>query len=385
MANTKKSAETSLDRALNPRFGQGIFTPERYAVEQKKRMESARGNLLISSCRSGTELALMVAESYQSLLREAGSGAEVTCLMDIDRSFTDSETGARLGIHVSGCDVFLIQALLDPVSGRSVDQNYMALWLAARAFRENGANHVTAVLPYLAYARQDKPTKFEREPIAAKLAADFTVQSGIDRMIVWDPHCGQIRGFYGSVPVHMLESLSLFIEEFARFKGRKDVIVVAPDQGAAKFVSHIANALDLSYAVAIKFRPEPEVAEIADIVGDFRKKVIALIFDDMISGGGTVYELSKLLIRRYRDIQIQMGVSHNLCLPAAKDRLVELYKSGNLKKVVVTNSIPQTKEFRKLPFLEERSLSEILARTINRIHFNRSVSEVFYRPRWERG
>jgi ribose-phosphate pyrophosphokinase len=300
--------------------------------------------------------------------------------MDVDRSFSDSETGARLGMHVSGCDVFLIQALLDPVSGRSIDQNCMALWLAARAFKENGANHVTAVLPYLAYARQDKPTKFKREPVAARLTAEFTVCSGIDRLVVWDPHCGQIRGFYGSVPVHMLESLSLFIEEFSGFKGRKDVIVVAPDQGAAKFVSHIAKALDLSYAIAMKFRPEPEVAEISDIVGDFSGKSIALIIDDMISGGGTVYELSKLLIRENKDIQLYMGVSHNLCLETARDRLIELYERKNLKKLVVTNSIPQTREFQSLPFFEERCLSRILALTINRIHFNQSVSEVFYRP-----
>jgi ribose-phosphate pyrophosphokinase len=343
-------------------------------------MESSRGKLLIAACRSGKQLAEKVVQSYQDLLKEAGSGSEVTFLLDVDKSFSDSETGVTLEKHVSGCDVFLIQALLDPTSKRSVDQNYMALWLAARAFRENGANHVTAVLPYLAYARQDKPTKFLREPIAARLAAELTVQSGIDRVIVWDPHCGQIRGFYGSVPVHMLDSLSLFIDRFSEFKGRQDVIVVAPDQGAAKFVSHIAAELDLSYAIGIKFRPKPEVADIADIVGDFDGKNVALIFDDMISGAGTVYELSKKLVKRKRALQIYMGVSHNLCLPVAKERLTELHERGNLKKIAVTNSIPQARSFRKLPFLEELSLSEILARTINRIHFNQSVSEVFFRP-----
>jgi ribose-phosphate pyrophosphokinase len=357
-----------------------FFTPERYAAEHKRLMESPRGQLLIASCRSGSYLAEKVVARYNEILASMGSGGEVLFLGDVDTNFSDTETNVRLNMHISGYDVFLFQALLDPTSGRSIDQNYMSLLIAARAFRENGAHRVTAVLPYLAYARQDKPTKFEREPTTARLMADLSIASGIDRLVVWAPHSGQIRGFYGGYPVQMLESLTTFINEYAEYRGREDVIVVAPDEGAAKFVTHFGRAMGLTYAVASKFRPRPEAAEIKEIMGDFEGKTTAIILDDMISGGGTMQALTQKLAEETGIREIQIGISHNLCVPGALGRIREMREKYHLRRVLVTNSIPQTEEFRKLEVMKEICLSEILARTINRIHYDRSVSEIFYRP-----
>jgi len=255
----------------------------------------------------------------------------------------------------------------------------MALLIAARAFREHGANHVTAVFPYLAYGRQDKPTKFMREPTTAKLMADLAVEAGIDQLITWAPHRSQIRGFYGSMPVIMLDSLTLFIEEFQRFQSREDVIAVAPDVGASKFVTYFGRALDLKCAVASKYRPRPEEAEISEIIGDFSGKRIAIVLDDMISSGGTVYSLIKKLVEEQRIEKVYLGASHNLCMETAHRRLSALHTDYHLEKLVVTNSIPQTEAFRTLPFVSVRCLADSLSRTINRIHYNRSVSELFYR------
>ena len=285
-----------------------------------------------------------------------------------------------MDLHVGGYDVFLFQAIFDPTSDRTIDQNYIALLIAARTFREHGANHVTAVLPYLAYARQDKPTKFMREPTTAKLMADLSIEAGIDWLIAWDPHCGQIRGFYGRTPVNMLESLTLFIEVFQRFRGREDAIVVAPDAGASKFVTHLGRALNLKCAIASKYRPCPEEVVISEIIGDFTGKRVAIILDDMISGGGTVYKLIKKLVEEKGIEEVYLGASHNLCVGRARERLLALYTDYHLKEVVVTNSIPQTDEFQALPFVSVKCLSDTLSRTVNRIHYNRSVSEVFYRP-----
>lgn len=116
-------------------------------------------------------------------------------LENVDGQFSDSETFARLSQDVSGGDVYLFQGLLDPVSEQSVDQNYMAFLIAVRAFREWGANHVTGILPYLAYARQDKPTQYEREPATANLMADMSIAAGIDRLITWHPHSPRSRAF----------------------------------------------------------------------------------------------------------------------------------------------------------------------------------------------
>jgi ribose-phosphate pyrophosphokinase len=357
-----------------------FFTPERFAEEQLRRMVTPRGSLLIAGCCSGSYLSQRVVERYEALLREAGSESDVDHIENIDRRFSDTETTTRLDMHVAGCDVYLFQALFDPTSDRSIDQNYMAFLIASRTFREHGATQITGVLPYLAYARQDKPTKFTREPTTARLMADLTIAAGLDRLIVWDPHCDQIRGFYGAMPFSTLESLSLFISGFSRFKDRTDVIAVAPDAGASKFVTHFGRALNIKCAIASKYRPRPEEAVMAEIIGDFEGKKVAIVLDDMISNGGTMYALVRKLVEEKGIEEVYYGVSHNLCVGKAKERLDDLHANFGLKEVVVTNSIPQTTEFEELPFVKVCCLSDTMARTINRIHYNRSVSEVFYRP-----
>jgi ribose-phosphate pyrophosphokinase len=356
----------------------GIFyTAERYALVQAQRTESPRGSLLIASCRSATPLANTLTQRYLELAEKSGARGEITHLKNIDFTFADSETCVRLDQPVSGSDVFLLQCLLDPTSDQTIDQNYMAFLIAARAFRERGANHVTAVLPYLAYSRQDKPTKFMREPTTAKLMADLAISAGIDRLVAWDPHSQPLRGFYGSLPVDLLESLTLFTEEFRRFQGREDVIVVAPDVGASKFVTYFGRALELNCAIASKSRPHAGEAVITEVIGDLARKRVAIVLDDMISSGGTVDALIKKLVLEYEIEEIYLGASHNLCLPSAHERLLDLYNHYHLKEVIVTNSIPQTNGFLELPFLSVRCLSDILSRVINRIHYNRSVSELF--------
>ncbi len=367
--------------AQNTGMNREVFlTPEWFAQEQTKSMVSPRGRLLIAGCCSGSYLSESVTRRYEELLAKAGSDDEILHLENIDMRFTDLETCVRLDRHVGGCDVFLFQALFDPTSDLSIDQNYIAFLLAARTFREHGAKHVTGVLPYLAYARQDKPTKFTREPTTARLMADMSIDAGIDRLIAWDPHCGQIRGFYGGVPVNMLESLTLVLEEFDRFRNREDVIVVAPDAGASKFITHFGRALGIKCAIGSKYRPEPEKVVISDIIGDFTDKKIAIILDDILSSAGTIYELIKKMEEEKGIEEVYIGVSHNLCMDSAKERLEALHKDYGLKEVIVTNSIPQTEEFKGLPFIRIKCLSDTLARTINRIHYSRSVSEAFYRP-----
>jgi ribose-phosphate pyrophosphokinase len=357
-----------------------FYTPEWLAKDQARRLQSPRGPLLIASCRSGSDLAGRVVKRYNDLLLEAGSIDKAECLQNIDERFSDTESTVRIHQNVNGYDVFLIQAPFDPESGRSVDQNLMAFFIAVRAFREHGARYITGILPYLPYARQDKPTRFKREPTTAKLMADLSIESGIDRLITWDPHAGQIKGFYGKTPVNMLESLTLFLEAFENYRGRDDVIAVAPDAGASKFVTAFGRAMNLNSAIASKYRPQPEQVVISEIIGNFQGKKIAIILDDMISRAGTIDALIKKLHAEKTIREFYVGVSHNLCVGDGYSRLVNLHKEYNLKKVIVTNSIPQTQRFLSLPFVEVLCLSEFLSRVINRLHYGKSVSEVFYRP-----
>ncbi len=354
-----------------------FISPEQYFQELSVRMESNQGRLLIASCRAGTYMADRVVENYRKHLQEIESKADVLYLRDIDRQFSDSETMVRLDTHVGGYDVFVFQSLLDPTNQYAVNDNYIAFLIAVRAFREHGANRITGVLPYLTYARQDKPTMFQREPTTAKLMADLARVAGVNRLIAWDPHSSQLHGFYGDTPVSMLSPVSTFCKEFAEFQNRDDVIAVAPDAGATKLVMHVSRLMGIRSAVASKYRPEQEEAVITDIIGDFRKKKVALVLDDMISSGGTIYDLVRKLVAEKGIEEVHLGASHNLCLPGTRDRLQELHENYSLKHVFVTNSIPQSPDFTELAFFREYCLSDILSRVVNRVHYNRSVSELF--------
>jgi ribose-phosphate pyrophosphokinase len=357
-----------------------FVTPEQYAREQSERFESSRGPLLIASCRSGAYLAGRVVKSYQTSLGAEGAHRAIQHLDRIDHRFSDSESIIRLEHDVSGCDVFLFQALYDPTLKSTVDQNYLAFLNAVRAFREWGANHVTAVLPYLAYARQDRPTRGRRESTTAKLMADLGLQAGIDRLVTWDPHCGQIHGFYGGMPVHALGVLSFFAGVYDRFRGRDDVVVVAPDTGVSKLVFQLGRELGLRTVVASKYRPRPEEAVVSQIMGNLAGARVAVVLDDMISSGGTVYSAATKLVETSDIEAIYVGVSHNLCMEKAYHRLVELHEHYGLQEVLVTNTVPQTQAFEALPFLVVRCLSTPLAHVVNRIHYNRPVDEMFV---WE--
>jgi len=339
-----------------------------------------RGNLILASCTTGSYLAKEVFDEYTRLQRQANDSDKIEFLDNIDYRFANTETCVRLTQHIGGHDVFLFQSLCDPTFQSSVDQNYMAFLMAARAFKEHGATHITAILPYLAYGRQDKPTEYKREPTSARLMADLSQCAGIDRLITYHPHCGQIRGFYGNMPTNFLDPLTLMAKNFERFKNQSNAIVVAPDAGATKLALYLANTLNLECAIGSKFRPRPDESVLSQIAGDFSNKTTALVIDDELSTGGTLKNLVESLVEEHGIREVYVGISHNRCLPLAKKLLQDLYAKNHIQEVNVTNSMPQTPDFTSLPFVSVCCLSETLARTINRIHTNTSVSDVFLKP-----
>lgn len=318
----------------------------------------------IAACRSGSTLAQMVACQVASAPELARRSRPVEFQANVDFRFSDGETCVRLAEDVQDRDVFLFQCLNDPTQCASIDDNYLAFLAAVRAFKEYGARRVTGVVPYLAYARQNKSTPHQREPVTARLMADLAVAAGLDALITFHPHTDQISGFYGGVRVKTLNPLEVFAPAFAAFAGRTDVILVAPDAGAARYVGEMSRALGLGIALTNKYRPRPEQSEIQDVTGDFTGKRAAIILDDMISSGGTIVHLVEKL-RDEKGIEtVYLGISHNLGLEKARQRLVELHASSCLQKIVVTNSIPQKQAFLNLPFLSCLDLSGLLAEAI---------------------
>lgn len=340
---------------------------------------SPRGPLLLASCRSGAAFAERVVAEYRKLPSIRETPVDIQPLTNIDWSFHDSEICVRLTHVVNGYDVFLLQSLYDPTGERTVNDNYAAALMAARALREHGASHVTAVFPYLAYARQDKPTAFRREPTTARLMADLGLTAGVNRLLTWHVHSPQVRGFYGAVPVNTLDQTRLFVEHWHRFKGMNDTVVVAPDLGASKAATMIARELELDAAVGVKLRQTQDEVSITQLIGGFQDKTRALIVDDILSTGGTIHALADKLIREEEIGEVFVAVSHNLCAAHAHDRLLDLHKRGGLREFMVTDSIPQTREFLSLPFVRVRSLADRFARAVNRLHYARSLSAAFGR------
>jgi ribose-phosphate pyrophosphokinase len=179
---------------------------------------------------------------------------------------------------------------------------------------------------------------------------------------------------FGKIPVHSIETTDLFTEEFDDLKGREDVVAIAPDGGALKFVSRFGRALGIKTAVALKER-SPDGSVASELVGEMKGKTIAVVLDDMISSGGTIYEVVRKLAEMAIP-QIMVGATHNLCMESALARLTELNANYNLKKVVVTDSIAQSGSFLTLPFLRVKTLANIIAKIINRVHYEYPADEI---------
>jgi ribose-phosphate pyrophosphokinase len=144
-------------------------------------------------------------------------------------------------------------------------------------------------------------------------------------------------------------------------------------------VSHFGRSLGVDFAVASKRRPRPEAVEITSVIGETSGKRIAVVLDDMISSAGTVHSVIQKLVRESEIREVHLAAGHNLCHPQALERIEELHQDWGLASLVTTDSILQCDSFLRLPYVQVRSLADMLCRTINRVHFGLSVSALFLR------
>lgn len=210
-----------------------------------------------------------LAQAIVSVLETPLGRAEVS-------SWSDGETRVRLEENVRGSDVFVIQSLCAPVN-----QNIMELLIMLDAVKRASAARITAVIPYYAYARQEKKTA-GREPISAKLLANLLTTAGADRVLTIDLHAPAIEGFF-DIPVDHLRATPILAAHFRRL-GLTDFVVVAPDAGAVLRADEFRRRSGGGLAIISKQRPGPEQAEILEMVGDVEGRD-AVIVDDIIATG----------------------------------------------------------------------------------------------------
>ena len=276
--------------------------------------------------------------------------------------FNNGEVQIMIDESVRGKDVFIIQPTSYPVN-----DNLMELMVMADALKRASARHITAVVPYYGYARQDRKTR-GREPITAKLVANLMQTAGITRLVTIDLHAGQIQGFF-DVPVDHLFGASI-LAKYINEKNMEDVIVVSPDLGGVTRARDLADRIGAPIAIIEKKRPEPGVAKVMNLIGDVAGKN-CIIIDDIVDTAGSLVEGAKAL-EEFGAKSVTAAVTHAVLTDPASERIA----NSNIKELIVTNTIPLPENC-KLPNITQLSVAPLLGEAIMRIFHEVSVSNLF--------
>lgn len=280
--------------------------------------------------------------------------------------FADGELRVMVEESARGNEIFLIQPTCCPTN-----DNAMELFIMLDAFRRASARRITVVMPYYGYARQDKKIK-PREPITARMIADFIENRGADRVVAIDLHAEQIQGFF-NIPVDHLYGGPILGNYFLErgFKERSDVVVVSPDVAGVGRAKALAEMLDCTFVVIAKRRPEPNKVEVVEIIGDFVGKKCVII-DDMIDTGGSIISGAEALINRGAR-EVLACCTH----PVFSGNATQSLQDSVISEVITLDTIPISEEKRvdKLTVLTSATL---IGEAIRRIHLNESVSELFH-------
>jgi ribose-phosphate pyrophosphokinase len=277
--------------------------------------------------------------------------------------FSDGEIRLQILENVRGADVFVVQPTCTPV-----DRHIMEVLLMIDALKRASAERITAVLPYYGYARQDRKDK-PRMPISARLIANLIQTAGADRVLTLDLHAAQIQGFF-DVPVDHLFAAPVMIEYFDSI-GRRDLTMVSPDAGGVERARAFAKHMNSPLAIIDKRRTDVNVAEVMNIIGDVEGRH-CLIVDDLIDTGGTLVKGAEALLRQGA-LSVTACATHAVLSGPAVQRIEE----SQIQEVVVTNSIPLHEEAMRSGRIKTLSVAPLLARAIQSIHEDGSVSTLF--------
>ncbi|MDO9422757.1 MAG: ribose-phosphate diphosphokinase [Methylobacter sp.] len=279
--------------------------------------------------------------------------------------FSDGEVAVEIEENVRGKDVFVIQPTCSPTN-----ENLMELLVMMDALNRASASRITAVMPYYGYARQDRRSRSARVPISAKLVAKMIEQAGADRVLTVDLHADQIQGFF-DIPVDNVYSSPILLGDVWRQK-YKDLIVVSPDVGGVVRARALAKRLDdADLAIIDKRRPKANVAEIMHIIGDVDGRTCVLI-DDLVDTAGTLCHAAEAL-KKHGAIKVVAYCTHAVLSGSALKNI----NNSELDELVVTDTIPQSREAAELGKIRQLSVAEMLAETIRRIAVGESVSSLY--------
>lgn len=278
--------------------------------------------------------------------------------------FSDGEVMVEILENVRGRDVFVLQSICSPTN-----DNLMELLVMVDSLKRASAARVTAAIPYMGYARQDRRPSSARVPITAKVVANMMTSVGVDRVLTMDLHSEQIQGFF-DIPVDNIYSGPIMLGDVWKH-GYSDLVVVSPDVGGVVRARALAKRLEADLAIIDKRRPRPNVATVMNIIGDVERRTCVIV-DDLVDTANTLCEAAGALKER--------GAARVLayCTHAVlSGRAVERINGSTLDEIVVTDTIPLRDDAKHCRKIRVLTIASLLAETMRRISNEDSVSSLF--------
>lgn len=309
-----------------------------------------------------SKLKIFTGNSHPALAKEISDYIGVPLGKAICGRFNNGEIQIMINESVRGKDCFIIQP-----TGAPVNDNLMEILIMVDALKRASARHITVVVPYYGYARQDRKTR-GREPISSKLVADLLTVAGVTRVVTMDLHAGQIQGFFNMPVDHMLSSSLL--ADYVKSKKLENLTIVSPDLGGVTRARELADRVGAPIAIIEKRRPEPGVAKVMNIIGEVKDRN-CFVVDDIVDTAGSLCEGANALMEYGA-----RGVYAAVCHPVLTDPAIERIRASAIKELVVTNSLP-IERYKMIDKMTVLSIAPILGEAILRIFHDASVSQMF--------
>jgi ribose-phosphate pyrophosphokinase len=310
-------------------------------------------SLMVFTGNANPELASEVAKHLNIPLGKATVGR-----------FSDGEVMVELLENVRGRDIFVLQSTCTPT-----DANLMEIMLMVDALKRSSAGRITAAIPYLGYARQDRRSRSARVAISAKVVANCLQVAGVDRVLTMDLHADQIQGFF-DIPVDNVYAAPILLGDIWK-NNYSDLIVVSPDVGGVVRARALAKRLESDLAIIDKRRPKPNVATVMNIIGEVAGRT-CILMDDMVDTANTLCEAASAL-KKNGAKRVLAYCTH----PVLSGKAVEKVSNSELDELVVTDTIPLTENAKACNRIRQLSIANLLAETIRRISNEDSVSSLF--------
>lgn len=275
------------------------------------------------------------------------------------QKFSDGEIGVEFLESIRGQFVFLIQSTFSPTD------NLMELLLMIDAAKRASARHITPVIPYFGWARQDRKDK-PRVPIGAKLVAKLLETAGATRIMTMDLHADQIQGFFEK-PVDHLFASTIFLP-YLKGLNLENLTIASPDMGGSKRAYAYSKFLESDVVICYKQRKVANVIDTMELIGEVRGRNVVLV-DDMIDTGGTLAKAADLMIEKGA-LSVRAICTHAILSGDAYEKI----EKSKLSELIVTDSIPLKKESNKIRVV---SCAPLFAEVMHMVQHNNSISGKF--------